>query len=63
MQTRETNAAAFGLAGQIALVIGEPPDVARAVLWPACDLSDDTTGLTLSVDSGMALYPSFRGGG
>jgi|SRR5690625_937851 len=43
--------------------IGEPVDVAHAVLWLASDLSDYMTGSTLLVDGGMSLYPSFRGGG
>ena len=43
--------------------IGEPPDVANAVLFLASDLSDYMTGTTLFVDGGMALYPSFRGAG
>lgn len=43
--------------------VGEPPDVAHAVLWLASDLSDYVTGATLFVDGGMALYPAFRGAG
>jgi glucose 1-dehydrogenase len=43
--------------------IGEPEDVAQAVLWLASDLSDYVTGTTLYVDGGMTLYPGFRGGG
>ena len=43
--------------------IGEPPDVANAVLFLASDLSDYMTGATLFVDGGMALYPCFRGSG
>lgn len=43
--------------------IGEPDDVARAVLWLASDASDYVTGTTLVVDGGMMLYPSFRKGG
>lgn len=43
--------------------IGEPPDVASAVLFLASDLSDYMTGTTLFVDGGMSLYPSFRGAG
>ncbi|HET7409754.1 MAG TPA: glucose 1-dehydrogenase [Paracoccaceae bacterium] len=43
--------------------IGEPPDVASAVLFLASDLSDYMTGTTVFVDGGMSLYPAFRGGG
>ena len=43
--------------------IGEPPDVASAVLFLASDLSDYMTGTTLFLDGGMSLYPSFRGAG
>jgi glucose 1-dehydrogenase len=43
--------------------IGEPEDVARAVVWLASDASDYVTGASLLVDGGMALYPAFRGGG
>src|SRR5699024_7229756 len=43
--------------------IGEPADIAQAVLWLSSDLSDYVTGSTLLVDGGMSLYPSFRGNG
>lgn len=43
--------------------IGEPDDVARAVLWLASEASDYVHGQALYVDGGMMLYPGFRGGG
>jgi glucose 1-dehydrogenase len=43
--------------------IGEPADIARAVLFLASDLSDYMTGHALFVDGGMVLYPGFRGAG
>lgn len=43
--------------------IGEPIDVAQAVLWLSSDLSDYVTGSTLLIDGGMSLYPAFRGNG
>lgn len=43
--------------------IGEPDDIAKAVLWLASDESDYVTGTTLFVDGGMTLYPEFREGG
>jgi len=43
--------------------IGEPEDIARAVVWLASDASDYVTGTTLVVDGGMMLYPGFRGHG
>jgi glucose 1-dehydrogenase len=43
--------------------IGEPEDIAKAVVWLASDESDYVTGTTLFVDGGMTLYPAFRGGG
>lgn len=42
--------------------IGEPEDIAEAVLWLASDASDYVTGATLIVDGGMTLYPAFAGG-
>ena len=43
--------------------VGEPDDVARAVLWLASDESDYVHGHALYVDGGMLLYPGFREGG
>lgn len=43
--------------------IGEPEDVARAVVWLASDLSDYVNGTTLYLDGGMTLYPGFMSGG
>lgn len=43
--------------------IGEPEDVARAVVWLASDMADYITGTTLFVDGGMTLYPEFRDNG
>jgi glucose 1-dehydrogenase len=43
--------------------IGEPRDIARAVVWLAYDEADYVTGATLYVDGGMTLYPGFEEGG
>jgi len=43
--------------------IGEPEDIAQAVIWLASDASDYVTGTTLFVDGGMTLYPGFTTGG
>lgn len=43
--------------------IGEPEDVAKAVLWLASDDSDYVHGHALYIDGGMSLYPEFREGG
>jgi glucose 1-dehydrogenase len=42
--------------------IGDPEDVARAILWLCTDASDYVVGHALFVDGGMALYPGFREG-
>ncbi|MCU7915578.1 MAG: SDR family oxidoreductase [Candidatus Thiodiazotropha sp. (ex Gloverina cf. vestifex)] len=43
--------------------VGDPADIAKAVVWLASDESDYVTGTTLFVDGGMTLYPGFREGG
>lgn len=43
--------------------IGEPEDIAQAVVWLASDHSDYVNGITLFVDGGMCLFPGFRTGG
>lgn len=43
--------------------IGDPADVAQAVVWLASDASDYVVGTTLYIDGGMTLYPGFREGG
>jgi glucose 1-dehydrogenase len=43
--------------------IGEPEDIARAVVWLASDDADYVVGTTLFVDGGMTLYPGFAEGG
>lgn len=43
--------------------VGNPADIARAVVWLASDASDYVVGTTLYIDGGMTLYPGFREGG
>ncbi|MCP5420355.1 MAG: SDR family oxidoreductase [Gammaproteobacteria bacterium] len=43
--------------------IGEPVDIARAVVWLASDDADYVHGVSLFVDGGMTLYPGFETGG
>lgn len=43
--------------------VGEPADIARAVVWLASDEADYVTGPTLYADGGMTLYPGFEAGG
>lgn len=42
--------------------IGDPEDVASAAAWLASNESKYVTGITLYVDGGMTLYPSFQEG-
>lgn len=42
--------------------IGKPEEVAAAAAWLASDESSYVTGITMFVDGGMTLYPSFQGG-
>lgn len=43
--------------------IGEPEDIARAVVWLASDYADYANGISLFIDGGMTLYPGFAAGG
>ncbi|MGW5281549.1 SDR family oxidoreductase [Streptomyces collinus] len=43
--------------------VGEPDDVANAVVGLASDLMDYVVGATLYVDGGMTLFPGFATGG
>ncbi|MGW7253744.1 SDR family oxidoreductase [Streptomyces sp. NPDC054834] len=43
--------------------VGEPDDVANAVVGLASDLMDYVVGTTLYVDGGMTLFPGFATGG
>jgi glucose 1-dehydrogenase len=43
--------------------IGEPEDIGRAVVFLVSDYAEYINGITLFVDGGMTLYPSFKGGG
>lgn len=43
--------------------VGLPDDIGKAVVWLASDDSDYVNGITLFVDGGMTLYPSFAKGG
>lgn len=64
------NAAKFAdpaqLQATIAMVpmkkIGEPEDVAAAAAWLVSKEAKYVTGITLFVDGGMTLYPSFQDG-
>jgi glucose 1-dehydrogenase len=39
--------------------MGQPEDIASAVVWAASDEASYVTGTTLIVDGGMSLYPKF----
>jgi glucose 1-dehydrogenase len=43
--------------------VGEPEDIAQAVVWLASDQSDYVVGASLFVDGGMTLFPDFAEGG
>lgn len=43
--------------------VGVPEDIGAAAAWLASDQADYITGVTLIVDGGMTLYPSFRDAG
>ncbi|OKJ79338.1 sugar dehydrogenase [Streptomyces sp. CB01883] len=43
--------------------VGEPDDIAHAVVGLASDLMDYVVGTTLYVDGGMTLFPGFATGG
>ncbi len=43
--------------------IGEPADIAQAVVWLTPYAADYITGTTLVVNGGMMLYPAFRDNG
>jgi glucose 1-dehydrogenase len=43
--------------------IGEPDDIARAVVWLASGYADYLTGVSIIIDGGMTLYPGFDTGG
>lgn len=43
--------------------IGEPEDIARAVVWLASDHADYMHGVSMIIDGGMTLYPAFAHGG
>ncbi|WP_429971884.1 glucose 1-dehydrogenase [Fructilactobacillus sp. Tb1] len=42
--------------------IGKPEEVAAGAAWLASDQSSYVTGLSMYIDGGMVLYPSFQGG-
>ena len=42
--------------------VGQPKEIAAAATWLASEESSYVTGITLFVDGGMTLYPSFQDG-
>lgn len=42
--------------------VGKTDDIANAVAWLASSQAAYITGITLFIDGGMTLYPSFQGG-
>jgi glucose 1-dehydrogenase len=43
--------------------VGEPDEIGRTVAFLCSDLAGYMTGITVTVDGGMLLYPDFREGG
>ncbi len=43
--------------------LGEPDDIGKAAVFLASDLASYITGVTISVDGGMLIYPAFKHGG
>jgi len=39
--------------------MGKPEEIAAAVVWAASDEASYLTGVTITVDGGMSLYPKF----
>lgn len=42
--------------------VAEPEQIANAAAWLASEQSSYVTGITMFIDGGMTLYPSFQGG-
>ena len=43
--------------------VGEPDEIGHAIAFLCSDLAGYMTGITVTVDGGMLLYPDFREGG
>ena len=43
--------------------VGEPDEIGHAIAFLCSDLASYMTGITVTVDGGMLLYPDFREGG